>query len=76
MGRRECRLVKWDFPPTGTFKCNIDACSNSNISSLAFCIRNSDGDLVYAKAKIIPRTKCIHAEALAIEEEVDHCVRQ
>lgn len=33
-GRRECRLVKWKFPPTGTFKCNTDARSNgTNISS-------------------------------------------
>lgn len=75
LGRKEFSLVKWDFPPTGTFKCNTDSCSSETYSLLAFCIRNSEGDLVYAEAKIIPHTNCLKVEALAIQKGVEYCVK-
>ncbi|XP_060212032.1 uncharacterized protein LOC132639607 [Lycium barbarum] len=41
------RIVKWDFPKPGWYKCNSDGASRGNPrpSSMAFCIRNAVGDL-------------------------------
>ncbi|XP_060216354.1 uncharacterized protein LOC132643852 [Lycium barbarum] len=45
--------VCWKPPDNGWIKCNIDGASRGNPgrSSWSFCVRNSDGDLIYAQAK-------------------------
>ncbi|XP_059310046.1 uncharacterized protein LOC132061209 [Lycium ferocissimum] len=50
-----CRVIKWMRPASGIYKCNTDGAAKGNPgpSSAAFCIRNKDGDLVYAAAKTL-----------------------
>lgn len=45
--------VKWNFPPTEWFKCNIDGASRGNPGEIfyGFCIKDSEGDLIYAEDK-------------------------
>lgn len=51
-------------------KCNTDCArkGNSGKSAYDFCIRNNDGNLIYAQAKGIRVTTNIEAEARAIQE--------
>lgn len=46
-------FIKRQKPPQGSFKCNTDAYSRGNPgpSSIAFCLRDSNGDLIYARAR-------------------------
>lgn len=47
------KRVIWQFPYEGWFKCNTDRASRGNPgpSSYGFCIRDHEGNLVFAKAK-------------------------
>lgn len=44
--------VKWEVPVNGGLVCNTDGASRGNPgpSAYGFCIRNSEGNLVYAEA--------------------------
>ncbi|XP_060190653.1 uncharacterized protein LOC132619916 [Lycium barbarum] len=70
------KAVAWNCPPNGWYKCNTDGAykSNTGQTSSAFCIRNSEGNLVHAWASIIPDASCIVAEAREILERVEYCV--
>lgn len=61
-------LVKWNFSPTGWFKYNIDGASRGNPgeSSYAFCIRDSEEDLIYAESKPIGVANNMEAETMAM----------
>ncbi|KAH0719115.1 hypothetical protein KY285_015146 [Solanum tuberosum] len=64
--------VAWR-PPEGTvIKCNTDgACrGNPGLSTYGFCLRNSEGNLIYAQAEPIGVTTNMEAEARAILEAV------
>lgn len=63
------------MPNRDRFKCNIDGTSkgNSGISSIAYCVRNNNGDLIYAAAKVISNTSSIVAEAKAMQAGVQYC---
>ncbi|XP_075083488.1 uncharacterized protein LOC142167230 [Nicotiana tabacum] len=45
------RRVTWQLPHYGWYKCNTDGASKENPgpSSLGFCVRNDEGNLVYAR---------------------------
>ena len=62
----------------GCLKCNTDGCSKENLglSALAFCIRNNEGDLVYAKVKKIGEVSAIASEIRAVEQGLDDCVQK
>ncbi|XP_049394714.1 uncharacterized protein LOC125859004 [Solanum stenotomum] len=62
------KIVKWKLPGAGMLKCNTDgACrGNPGISSYAFCIRNDQGDLIYAEADTIGVATNLIAETTAI----------
>lgn len=76
VGRRNCQVVSWDLPPRGYYKCNTDASLRDNIdySTIAFCVRNCLGDLVYVESKCIPYTTCLKDETLVIQKGLQHCV--
>ncbi|WMV51732.1 hypothetical protein MTR67_045117 [Solanum verrucosum] len=62
------KIVKWKLPGAGMLKCNTDgACrGNPGISSYAFCIRNDQGNLIYAEADTIGIATNLIAETTAI----------
>ncbi|XP_060200485.1 uncharacterized protein LOC132628737 [Lycium barbarum] len=70
------KAVEWSCPPNGWYKCNTDRAYKSSTcqSSSAFCINNSEGNLVHSWASIIPEASCIVVEARAILEGVEYCV--
>ncbi|XP_059295494.1 uncharacterized protein LOC132048826 [Lycium ferocissimum] len=49
---------------------------NPGPSSAAFCIRNHEGDLIYAKAKRLTNITNLVVEAIAIEEGLEYCFDQ
>lgn len=68
-------LVRWEKPGRNRVKCNTDGASRGNPgdSALAFCIRNEDGDLVYARARGIGFAANLEAEMSAIHEALMYC---
>ncbi|XP_075092414.1 uncharacterized protein LOC142172648 [Nicotiana tabacum] len=62
--------VMWEFPSAGWLKVNTDGASRGNPgrSSIGFCIRNENGDIVKSVGKEIEETTNIVAEAKAMVE--------
>ncbi|XP_075080440.1 uncharacterized protein LOC142165948 [Nicotiana tabacum] len=62
--------VLWELPMTGWTKINTDGASKGNPgrSSIGFCLRNEEGDLVYACGKEIQEVTNTQAETMAILE--------
>lgn len=48
-----CTIVIYKMPSRGQYKCSSDETSTSNYgpSSIAFCIRNNVGNMVYTEGK-------------------------
>lgn len=67
--------VIWEFPPPVWVKYNTDDPSreNSGPSSFTFCIRNKEGDLIYAKEAKMKDTTNILTEATTMLEASMHC---
>lgn len=67
------RIFRWTHPPINWLKCNTDGATKGNPkpSSAAFCIRNSNGDLIIAKGLRIQDTINLVAEARAIREGLE-----
>ncbi|KAH0761002.1 hypothetical protein KY290_017075 [Solanum tuberosum] len=63
-------IVRWNLPREGWVVCNTDGVSKGNPgqSAYGFCIRNCDGDLIYAAAQEIKVTTNMEAEVRAILE--------
>ncbi|XP_060200166.1 uncharacterized protein LOC132628400 [Lycium barbarum] len=70
--------VLWNKPNQGILKCNMDGASRGNPrrSSYAFCMRNHNGDLIYAQAEEIHVTTNMEAEAVAIRQALIYCRTQ
>ncbi|WMV30097.1 hypothetical protein MTR67_023482 [Solanum verrucosum] len=70
------QVVIWRKPEIGWLKCNTDGACRGNLGerSAAFCIRDADGNLVYAEAKRLWITNSIQAEARAIQGGIQHCI--
>ncbi|XP_060200379.1 uncharacterized protein LOC132628633 [Lycium barbarum] len=70
------KIVRWNLPMPGWFKCNSEGASRGNLgpSSVAFCIRDSEGDLMHAAARIISDGSNLVAEAMALQEGIKYCV--
>ncbi|XP_070054663.1 uncharacterized protein [Nicotiana tomentosiformis] len=68
--------VTWQLPCHGWYKCNIDEASKGNPgpSSLGFCVRDDEGDVVYARAVDLGVTTNVVAEAKAILQGLEYCV--
>ncbi|XP_070012048.1 uncharacterized protein [Nicotiana sylvestris] len=67
--------VMWEFPSAGWLKVNTDGASRGNPgrSSIGFCIRNENGDIVKSVGKEIEETTNIVAEAKAMVEALRFC---
>ncbi|XP_019262475.1 PREDICTED: uncharacterized protein LOC109240305 [Nicotiana attenuata] len=70
------RRVTWQLPFQGWYKCNIDGASRGNPgpSSLGFCVRNDEGDLIYAREVDLGETTNVAAEARAIVQGLEYFV--
>lgn len=70
--------MRWLHPPLGWYKCNIDGASKGNPgpSSAAFCVRNSEGDILGVKRRSLPLSTGIVAEAVAIREGIQFCIER
>ncbi|XP_075087578.1 uncharacterized protein LOC142169594 [Nicotiana tabacum] len=68
--------VTWQLPFHGWYKCNTDGASKGNPgpSSLGFCVRDDEGDVVYARAVDLGVTTNVVAEAKAILQGLEYCV--
>ncbi|XP_075092121.1 uncharacterized protein LOC142172413 [Nicotiana tabacum] len=64
------------LPCHGWYKCNTDGASKGNPgpSSLGFCVRDDEGDVVYARAVDLGVTTNVVAEAKAILQGLEYCV--
>ncbi|KAH0776352.1 hypothetical protein KY290_007763 [Solanum tuberosum] len=71
-----CKVVKWICPPEGHFKCNTDgSCRDQlHLSSKAFSVRNSNGELVYAETESVELSSILEAEVGAFKEALQYCV--
>ncbi|KAF3682517.1 hypothetical protein FXO38_01257 [Capsicum annuum] len=52
---------------------DMDLVDNKGIGVIAFCIRNGEGNLVFAKAKGIGETSNVEAEITTIVEALTYC---
>ncbi|XP_070036593.1 uncharacterized protein [Nicotiana tomentosiformis] len=70
-GREEMQLPFHDW-----YKCNTDGASKGNPgpSSLGFCVRDDEGDMVYTRAVDMGVTTNVVAEAKAILQGLEYCV--
>lgn len=66
--------VMWKLPENGWVKYNTDGASSGipGVNSYAFCLRNEEGDLIYAKGTKIKDTSNVEAEAYAILKAAIH----
>ncbi|XP_060185616.1 uncharacterized protein LOC132615077 [Lycium barbarum] len=70
------KVVHWKLPYARWFKCNTNGASRGNPgpSSYGFCVRNWQGDLVYAQCAEIGDSTIVVAEAKAILQGLTYCV--
>lgn len=71
-------MVRWEFPPLGYHKYNIDGAykGNPGPSSYGFCIRNHKRDLCYTQAGALGQMTNIQAKTNAILKEVKYWSNQ
>ncbi|XP_060211803.1 uncharacterized protein LOC132639368 [Lycium barbarum] len=72
----KCTTVAWRVAISGWYKCNSDSASRGNPgpSSVAFCIRDDNGDLVYAATQKITDGNNLVVEAVAIKQGINYCM--
>ncbi|KAH0771764.1 hypothetical protein KY290_015745 [Solanum tuberosum] len=70
------RVIRWRCPEESTFKCNTDGSSRPVLgtSAMAFCVRNHQGYLMYAKAKSISLCTALEAETKAFSRGILYCL--
>ncbi|KAH0781860.1 hypothetical protein KY290_001458 [Solanum tuberosum] len=71
-------IVKWSLPKLRWIKCNTDGASKGNPSEISygFCVRDKNGDLLYAEAQSIGITTNMEAELRALWEGLKYCKEQ
>lgn len=76
--RLHCIVVRWNNSEEGWVTCNTDGASKGNpgMSSYGFCVRNREGDLIYAEAQNLGITTNMEAESLAILQALRYYIHQ
>ncbi|KAG5620342.1 hypothetical protein H5410_005560 [Solanum commersonii] len=71
-----CKVVYWVHALLGRYKCNIDSTSKGNHgpSSTTFCIRNGEGNLIFAEAITIKACYAIVAQVKAFKAGLKYCI--
>ncbi|XP_060200320.1 uncharacterized protein LOC132628562 [Lycium barbarum] len=69
------KIVYWNLPYDGWYKCNSDGASRGNPgpSSYGFCVRNCHGDLVYTECKELGINTSMVAKAMALKKGLMYC---
>jgi len=69
-------LVSWKPPSEGWVTCNTDGASKGNPgkSSYGYCIRDGNGDLIYAEAHNIGEATNMEAEVMAVWKALHYCM--
>ncbi|XP_059311946.1 putative ribonuclease H protein At1g65750 [Lycium ferocissimum] len=72
------KVIRWMRPAAGWYKCNTDGAAKGNpgLSSAAFCIRNEEGDVVYAAVKKLQDGSNLVAEVEAIRMGLKYCLNK
>jgi len=62
------QVVRWMKPQEGWVTCNTDGASKGNPgkSAYVYCIRDKDGDLIYAEARNIGEATNVEAEVIVV----------
>lgn len=70
--------MKWNAPHEGWYKYNSDGAFKGNPGEIskAYCIQDSRGDLIYARAKVISDTTSLCDEAPALHDGLEFCVKK
>ncbi|XP_055814563.1 uncharacterized protein LOC129884258 [Solanum dulcamara] len=70
--------VRWNLPPHGWYACNTDGASRGNPgrSAYGYCVRDAEGNLIYAKSEEIGYATSIEAEIVALLEALKYCKQQ
>ncbi|XP_042974660.1 uncharacterized protein LOC122306292 [Carya illinoinensis] len=72
--RQQCR---WESPPSGVFKLNVDGAfsSNGSVSGIGVIVRNSKGEVIMSAAKKeLSVMTAVEVEALAIIRGLQLCI--
>ncbi|XP_060195442.1 uncharacterized protein LOC132624727 [Lycium barbarum] len=67
--------VRWNLPPLGWCACNTDGASRGNPerSAYDFCLRDAEGNLIYAQTEEIGYATNVEAEIVALLEALKYC---
>lgn len=70
------KVVEWRKPMSGRYKCNCDGVSkgNSGPSASAFCVRNSEGNFMYAEITRLLDGNSLIAEAKALTTGLEYYI--
>ncbi|KAH0755025.1 hypothetical protein KY290_025295 [Solanum tuberosum] len=70
------RVIRWTKPSEGWVTCNTDGASKGNpgISSYGYCIRDMNGDLMYAEAHNIGEATNMDTEVTAVWKALQYCL--
>lgn len=70
-------VVNWKLPNYAQYKCKSDGAvkGNPGPSSITFCIRNHQGDLIVAETRRIIGTTNLIAEIVVLRLGLEHCVK-
>ncbi|XP_055822179.1 pectin acetylesterase 11-like [Solanum dulcamara] len=76
--RVKVTTVRWKLPPSGWYACNTDGASRGNPgrSAYGFCVRDAEGNLIYAKAEEIGYATNVEAETVALLEAIKYYKQQ
>ncbi|KAK4721499.1 hypothetical protein R3W88_011732 [Solanum pinnatisectum] len=58
----QTKIVRWLHPPWG------------NSRSMAFCIRNEEGKMIYAESRVMENVSVIEVEIKAIRMGIEYCI--
>ncbi|PHT86634.1 hypothetical protein T459_08740 [Capsicum annuum] len=72
-----CKVVIRKAPNIEIFKCNSDGASRSNSgpNSGAYCVRNENGNLIFAEGRRLEDGYNINAEVVAFRMGLEHCIQ-